>query len=143
MAFFESSYLKSVSSIVFHALQIQLVFFALTLLFFGSAGILSSPVNLLAQMIFGLLLPLDIFTILSGQSWLDPMVISANRWVMNAVAAVSRYQDTLSFAKVSIPEVFTAAKPMGRVVLILVVMLLFMLACIRDKSSTAIIRKAP
>lgn len=143
MAFFESSYLKSVSAIVLHALQIQLVFFALTLLFFGSAGILSSPVNLLAQMVFGLLLPLDIFTILSGSSWLDAVVISANRWVMNAVAEVSRYQDTLSVAKVSIPEVFTAANPMGRVVLILVVMLLFMLACMRDKSSTAIIRKAP
>jgi predicted membrane metal-binding protein len=143
MAFFESSYLKSVSAVVLHTLQIQLVFFALTLLFFGSAGILSSPVNLFAQMIFGLLLPLDIFTILIGQSWLDAVVITANRWVMNTVVGVSSYQARLSVATVTIPEVLTAAKPMGRVVLILVIMMLFMVACVRDKSSTAIIRKAP
>jgi len=143
MAFFESSYLKSVSAVFFQTLQIQLIFFALTLLFFGSAGILSSPVNLLAQVIFGLLLPLDIFTVLSDQSWLDAVVIRANRWVMHAVAHVARYQDTLSVAKVSIPEVFTASKPMGRVLLVLVIMLLFMLACMRDKTAIAIIRKAP
>ncbi len=137
MGFFESTYLKGFVWTVLQVFKIQLLFFATSLIFFGSVGVLSPFVNLLGQFVFGLLLPLDIVTIGVAFPWVDDVVVMINRKVLELVAQVSVYQGELPISFITIPDNFTMSAPAGRCLMFVLMAMFFSFTGVRQR-----IRKA-
>ena len=132
IAFFESLYLKSTVAIAFQALQIQLMFFATSLLFFGSAGILSPLANLVGLILFGFLLPFDLLASMLSFKWLDAIAVIINRLVIDGVFWLDYYQSQLPLPYVSIPKEMTMNFPAGRLVIVTLISIFYALAGIRQ-----------
>lgn len=137
MGFFESTYLKGFAWSLLQLFKIQLLFFATSLIFFGSVGVLSPVVNLLGQFAFGILLPLDILVISLARSPLDDLIVWINRKVLIYVSASSLYQSQLPISFITIPDNFTISAPAGRFLMFALMITFFSFSGVRQR-----IRKA-
>lgn len=130
-AFMESSYLKPLWQTLALAFQIQVIFFAASLIFFGKAGILSIPCNLIFQMVFSILLPIDIFAMFLPTNALDVHVVSLNRFVLEGISSLAKFQGYLPVQEITISRNYTLAAPMGRGLAMTTLVALFMFAGLR------------
>ena len=128
MAFFESTYLKSWFWVLMQTLKIQILFFGMSLLFFGSVGVLSPLANLAGQFVFGALLPINIVAIASPFLWLDALVVVLNRAALSGVNWLALAQRMLPVGFIVIPREFTIDHVVGRC-LVVVAMSLFFSFC--------------
>jgi ComEC/Rec2-related protein len=135
MAFFESTYLKSLAGTCLQAAKIQLFFLGSTLIFFGQAGILSPLANLVGLPVFGVLLPLDLLALLLNFPWLNNIVITANRAVIDAVRWFEFYQSSLPISYISLPAEWTIKATYGRLLIVLTVTVLYLLSGVRRNRS--------
>lgn len=133
MALYESTYLKSQREIVIQAAKIQLFFFATTLVFFGHAGILSPVANLIGLPIFGVLLPLDVITILLNINWLNDLMIWSNRLVLEGVRWFAYYQSTLPISFVGVPSFLTMKSSGGRLLIVCLMAMFYLLSGVRQQ----------
>jgi hypothetical protein len=151
MAFFESTYLKGWLWSLIQTLKIQILFFGMSLFFFGTVGVLSPLANLLGQFVFGALLPVDIVAIVSPFPWLDDVTILLNRAALSGVNWLAMAQRVLPVAFISVPADFTVDHVAGRCVVVVAMSLFFSLCGVRKKNRRpleggdqgAISRKAP
>jgi predicted membrane metal-binding protein len=133
MGFFESTYLKGFAWSLLQLFKIQLLFFATSLIFFGSVGVLSPVVNLLGQFVFGLLLPLDILVIGLSFSRLDDLAVWINRKVLVYVTESSLYQTELPISFITIPDNFTISAPAGRCLMFVLMITFFSFSGVRQR----------
>lgn len=118
MAFFESLFLKSLFQKILQSVLIQLGFFGLSLIFFGSVGILSPVANLLGLTIFGFLLPYDLFAIFIESSVLDQLTYFMNMESISWVIWMDYYQSTMPIPFLTIPKRWTLELAPGRILLV-------------------------
>jgi predicted membrane metal-binding protein len=133
-AFYESTYLKSKLECVVQIVKIQLVFFAMTLIFFGEAGVLSPVVNVLALPLVSVLLPLDMVAIFLDHQWINSFIVELNRLFLTGVKYVDLYQASLPITTIKIPSGLTIESTYGRLVIAMIVSTLFLLAGLRQST---------
>jgi hypothetical protein len=116
-AFYRSTFRKKWHQILLQAVMIQTVFTVMTLLFFGSVGILSVPINVLSLATFGVLLPLDCFGLLLQWTWLDHILIDVNRSVLECISWAAVLQDSLPVTKLTLPATWGRDTAIGRLMI--------------------------
>lgn len=131
--FAESAFRKSLWKIILDATLIQAVFFALSLLFFGQVGVVTIPANLFFHLVFAVLLPFDLVGLLCSWDRLDRILVSLNREVLKWVESVDRLQSTLPLDQVVIPIEITASFHLGKALVVLTVIGLFLLTARRSR----------
>lgn len=148
--FAESAFRKPLWKLVSDAALIQTVFFALSLLFFGQAGLVSIPANLFFHFVFAVLLPFDLLGLLCSWDSIDRLLVSFNREVLRWVDSVDRIQSTLPLDQVVIPTEITASFHLGKALVVLIVIGLFVLTgwragdeCQRHKGAVRSSRQQP
>ena len=134
---FRVDLLEGICMVIVTTIQDSVAFFATSLIFFGSVGVLSPVVNLLGQFAFGILLPLDILVISLACSPLDDLIVWINRKVLIYVSASSLYQSQLPISFITIPDNFTISAPAGRFLTFALMITFFSFSGVRQR-----IRKA-
>jgi hypothetical protein len=129
-AFYRSTFRKSWFEILLQAFLIQLVFMGMSLLFFGSVGILTVPANLLAMGAFAVVLPLDCFALFLQLAALDQWVIWMNRIILKSISWLAMMQDHLPWSIVTIPKYLGRETIVGHVLIALFILGLYTVAVV-------------
>lgn len=132
-AFHESTFLKSKAQAFLHVAKIQLFFLASTLIFFGEAGVLTPVANLLALPVFGILLPIDLAGLIFKVTWLNDFLVPLNRAAVQGVRLLSYYQSDLPVSHVRIPSFLTIESPEGRLMVVILMTVMFLLSGLRQQ----------
>ncbi len=134
-SFYESTYLKSTAGTFEQVVKIQLIFTAVSLLFFGQVGIMSPLANLFALPILAVLLPLDLIAIFFHPPWIYEWFIKLNRMVMDGVRFLDYYQSTMWVGQVRIPQSMTINAAGGRLTIVFLLTAFFMLSGLRQQET--------
>jgi competence protein ComEC len=134
-AFYRSTFRGGWGHAMIQAVVIQAIFMAVSLLFFGSAGILSVPVNLLAMIALSAVLPLDCFALLLNWSWLDRVVILVNRATIAIISKCAVIQAALPISRLTVPNELSRDSVLGHILIAAMLVGLYVLSVTNDPVS--------
>lgn len=133
--FLESSFLKSYLRVLIDAVLLQAVFFIFSLIFFGRVGLLAIPANMIFQFIFSVLLPLDIIVLALPLYSVDSKLAELNRMTLECIKFFSNLQSHLSLPEITIAGWLTVNYPVGRALVVVLMIGLFVLIRWRQTGS--------
>lgn len=133
-AFVESTFLKSYWGIFSDAVLVQAAFFIFSLLFFGQVGILAIPANLIFQIIFSMLLPFDLIALALPSMVSNGPISAINRLVLGWIERLALIQGSLPLPVITVPQSVTLTRPVGRVLVPILMVGLFLMIGFRQQS---------
>ena len=134
-AFYRSTFRRSWLEILGQACLIQMIFMAMSLMFFGSVGVLSLPANLLALAGFGFILPIDCFALFLQWVALDEWVIWINRLLLQSIRWLAIVQEGLPISRLEIPKYLGRDTVVGHLVISSFIIVLYAVAVNREPAS--------
>jgi predicted membrane metal-binding protein len=142
-AFYRSTFRRSWIKILGQACVIQTVFMTMSLLFFGSVGVLSLPANLIALVGFGVVLPLDCIALFLQWVALDQCVIWINRLLLQSIRWLAFVQEDLPISRLIIPKYLGRDTAFGHLIIASFILCLYTLAVRRESASRRALASSP